>query len=94
MTLKFNAAIRFIRRKMHKIAIEMCKSVDITNEVFRKEAVNQEPVMVWPCKSNGNKNKKQKQKIRGRHRNLKMVKSFVASSRSRLFFEPGTGKHK
>jgi hypothetical protein len=38
---------------MHKIVIEMFKSVDINNEVFRGEAAIQYPVMVWPCKSNG-----------------------------------------
>jgi hypothetical protein len=40
---------------MHKIVIEMFKSVGINNEVFREEAGNQERVMVWPCKINGKK---------------------------------------
>jgi hypothetical protein len=55
MTLKRNAAKRLNRSKMQKIVIEMFKSVDVNNEVFREEAGIQEPVMVWSCKSNGKK---------------------------------------
>jgi hypothetical protein len=58
MTLQFNAATRIDRSKLHKIVIEMFKSIEMNNDVFREEAGIQEPVMVWRCKSNG-KNKVQ-----------------------------------
>lgn len=38
---------------MQIIVIEMFKSVDVNNEVFREEAGIHEPVMVWSCRSNG-----------------------------------------
>jgi hypothetical protein len=60
MTLQFNTATRINRSKMHKIVIEMFKNVDINNEVFREEAGIREPVMDWPCRSNG------KNKVKGK----------------------------
>jgi len=81
MTLKFNAATRINRNKMQKIVIEMFKSVDVNNEVFGEEAGIQEPVMVWSYKSNG-----KKQSSGEGIRILTMGKSFVVSSRARLFF--------
>jgi hypothetical protein len=56
MTLKFNAASRISKSKVHKIVIEMFKNVDINNEVFREEDEIQESLMVWPYKSNGKNN--------------------------------------
>jgi hypothetical protein len=81
MTITFIGATRINRSKMHQIVIEMFNSVDINNEVFREEAGNQEPVMVWPSKSN------RKNKIQGNaYKILKMGKSFMVLSRACFFF--------